>query len=68
MRGSIVRSLIRFVAQFPMASIFKQMLGIFVFSLVIVGLIAFLHYKYGFNITLEKETTFFNYYESKIRG
>ncbi|EOI3453155.1 hypothetical protein QMS90_07890 [Cronobacter sakazakii] len=63
-----MRSLIRYIAQFPMASIFKQMLGIFIFSLVIVCSIAFLHYKYGLNITLEKNTTFFNYYESKIRG
>ncbi|EAN9692037.1 hypothetical protein ETI19_19600, partial [Salmonella enterica] len=68
MRGSIVRSLIRYIAQFPMASIFKQMLGIFILSLILVGGIAFLHYKYGFSITLEKDTTFFNYYESKIRG
>lgn len=68
MRGSIVRSLIRYVAQFPMTSILKQMLAIFVFSLFLVGVISYLHYKHGFSITLDKDTSFFNYYESKIRG
>ncbi|HGT5772787.1 TPA: hypothetical protein ACM385_004451, partial [Escherichia coli] len=63
-----MHSLIRYIAQFPMASIFKQMLGIVIFSLILVCGIAFLYYKYGFSITLEKDTTFFNYYESKIRG
>jgi hypothetical protein len=51
-----------------MASIQKQMLAIIVFSLFIVGVIAYLHFKIGFSVTLEKDTSFFNYYESKIRG
>ncbi|WP_042817884.1 hypothetical protein [Yersinia wautersii] len=61
-------SLIKKIAEFPMASISKQMLAIVAFSLLIVGVIAYLHLKYGFSITLEKDTSFFNYYESKIRG
>ena len=60
--------LIKKIAQFPMASIKKQMLGIIVFSLLIVGVITYLHFKLGFSVTLEKDTSFFNYYESKIRG
>lgn len=68
MKGSTVRSLIKMIRRFPRASISKQMLGIFILSLLIVGLVVYLHYKFGLNITLEKNTTFFNYYETKIRG
>lgn len=60
--------LIKKITSFPMASIKVQMLSIYVFSLVIVGAIVYLHFKCNLNITLEKETTFFNYYESKVRG
>jgi hypothetical protein len=68
MRGSIVRFLTEKIAQFPMASISKQILGLIGFSLLVVGVVIFLHFKYGFSVTLEKDTTFFNYYESKVRG
>ncbi|WP_233965500.1 hypothetical protein [Pectobacterium versatile] len=60
--------LIKKIANFPMASISKQMLAIFTLSLLIVGAIIYLHFKYNLSITLEKDTTFFNYFESKIRG
>jgi hypothetical protein len=63
-----VRFLTEKIAQFPMASISKQILGLIGFSLLVVGVVIFLHFKYGFSVTLEKDTTFFNYYESKVRG
>ncbi len=68
MRGSIVRFLTEKIAQFPMASISKQILGLIGVSLLVVGVVILLHFKYGFSVTLEKDTTFFNYYESKVRG
>lgn len=61
-------SLIKKIAEFPRASISKQMLVIVAFSLILVSIIAYFHLKHGLSITLEKDTSFFNYYESKIRG
>lgn len=68
MRGSIVCSLIKKISRFPLTSISTQMLSIFLFSLAIVGGLIYLHVKYDLSITLDKDTSFFNYYESKIRG
>ncbi len=61
-------SLIKKIAQFPLASITTQMLSIFLFSLAVVGVLTYCHIKFGLSITLGDDTSFFNYYESKVRG
>ncbi len=58
MRGSIVRFLTEKIAQFPMASISKQILGLIGVSLLVVGVVILLHFKYGFSVTPGKRYDF----------